>query len=355
MTIAHVPFTMRLQRSFLAVALLSASSALAAAVAAGCSMESDVGETTSSPIEAPEAADATDSAEPRRVCPSNRNPDGSWVVVDGLDISDYKYTDWDEVVRRNPNQKYAFARVSAGLVRLDTRFFIDWPAMKRVGLIRGAYQYFKPSQSAIAQADLYLRRLEEEGGLEAEDLPPVFDLETTNDMPIPTVLCRAKIWLARVERATKRLPLIYTSAKQNAILPRELRRYPLWISNFVATPSRTCPRMPDTWRKWDLWQWSESQTVQGVYTNANRDDDAGGSILMQDGGGPAPSGCDVNYYDGTLADLRRFIASSVSTGDVQDPPPLENPPVVPGAGPVGAPIDCTDGCCVAAAATSVLP
>jgi lysozyme len=347
MTTAYVPLTMRLRRPLLAIAFVSAATSLSAAVAAGCSMQSDAGESTTSSIVAPEAADATDSSEPRRVCPSGRNPDGSWVVVDGIDISDYKYTDWDEVVRRSPNQKFAFARVSAGLVRLDSRFFIDWPAIKRVGLIRGAYQYFKPSQSAIAQADLYLRRIQEEGGLDAEDFPPVFDLETTNDMPIPTVLCRARLWLSRVERATKRLPLIYTSAQQNALLGRELRRYPLWIANYVGTPSRTCPRMPDAWDKWALWQWSEGQPVKGVYTNANRDDDAGGSILMQDGGGgPVPAGCDVNYYDGTLSDLRRFIASTVSPGDIQDPPPLENPPVVPGAGPVGAPIDCTDGCCV---------
>lgn len=344
---------MRLRRPLLAVAAVSASMSLAAAAGAGCSAEprGDGGESATSSVISPEdeAADGSTLAEPRRVCPSNRNPDGSWVVVDGIDISDYKYTDWDEVVRRNPNQKYAFARVSAGLVRLDSRFFIDWPAMKRVGLIRGAYQYFKPSQSAVAQADLFLRRMQEEGGLEPEDFPPVFDLETTNDMPIPTVLCRARIWLARVERATKRLPLIYTSAQHNAILPAELRRYPLWVANYVATPSRTCPRMPDAWPKWDLWQWSESATVSGVYTNANRDDDAGGSIAMLDGGGgPAPSGVDVNYYDGTLADLKRFIASTTSTGDVPDPPPLANPPVVHGAGPVGSPIDCDDGCCRAA-------
>jgi len=294
----------------------------------------------------PESATA-DAAPPRRVCPSNRNPDGSWVTVEGFDVSDYQYTDWDRVRAQATNHKFAFLRVSAGLVRVDKRFAFDWPGAKRAGLIRGAYQYFKPSQSAVAQADLFLRRLREEGGLEAGDLSPVIDVETTNDMPPETVTCRVKTWLARVERATGRIPIIYTAERWGFLFPsNEFRRYPLWVANYVGTPSVTCPRMPDPWQKWQIWQWSESGRIPGVFTNANRDDDDGGAPLL-DGGVPVFTGYDMNFFDGTMNDLRTFVASTVSKGEVPDPPPLANPPQVPGAATTpGGPVDCADdGCC----------
>lgn len=344
MNTQHVPFVTRPRRSLFACALLAGAS-LPTSVAVGCSSEAspspvqnDAGDAGPPPIVAapPAALEARPPGEPRRLCPSNRREDGSWLVVEGIDVSDWEYTDWDVVVRRNPNTKFSFGRVSAGASRLDYRFVFDWPGMKRVGLIRGAYQYLRPSQSAIVQADLFLRRLNEEGGLEAEDFPPVLDFETTDDMPTATVLCRARLWLARVERATKRLPIVYASAQYNDMIQTDFRRYPLWVANYVETPSRTCPNTPGAWDQWRLWQWSESGSVEGIYENADHDDEGGGSIRMENGA-PALAGSDMNYYDGTLDDLRRFIASTVGSATFPDPTPPADLPEVDG--------DCSDGCC----------
>jgi hypothetical protein len=106
--------------------------------------------------------------------------------------------------------------------------------------------------------------------------------------------------------------------------------------------------MPDAWEKWRLWQYGDYGSIQGVYSNGARDD--GGSIAVYDGdggdGGPVVASADVNYFDGTETDLRAFIASTVSTGAVDDPAPLTDPPHVAHADG-GAPIDCSDGCCIA--------
>jgi GH25 family lysozyme M1 (1,4-beta-N-acetylmuramidase) len=341
-----LPFSRRGRRPLLALAVAATATIVPSAFAIGCSKAPDGGQADhASLVESDAAADA--DAAPRRVCPSAQRPDGGWLTIDGMDVSDYQYTDWDGVVRENPNMKFAFARVSAGLVRVDLRFSADWAGMKRVGLIRGAYQYFKPSQSAVAQADLFLQRLSQQGGLEARDLPPVLDIETTNGMPTATVQCRMKIWLARVGRATKRTPLIYSSAAHNTTLGADFGNFPLWISNYVGTPSRTCPRMPDSWNKWTMWQYSESARVRGVYSNGARDDDAGGVIALQDGGdgGPVLPGSDVNFFDGTLDDLEAYVASSAHDEPVDDPPALDDPPHVPSSD-AGPPVDCSDGCCV---------
>jgi GH25 family lysozyme M1 (1,4-beta-N-acetylmuramidase) len=348
--VARYPFTKAsplrsARRSLVLLAVASLAAMVPSAFAVGCAKGLDNGESTAADLVEPDSAIESGVAPPRTVCPSARAPDGGWVTVDGLDVSDYKVTNWEEVVARNPSMKFGFARVSAGLIRVDTRFSFDWTGMKRVGLARGAYQYFKPNQNAVDQAQLFLRRLEEEGGLEAGDLPPVLDLETTNGMPDATVTCRAKIWLAHVERATGRIPMIYASSEHNALLPPELRRFPLWVPNYVATPSRTCPRTPTTWDKWTMWQYTDALALRGVYANAARDDDAGGVIELQDGGdgGPVVTPVDLNFFDGTLADLNRFIASTVSTTSVSDPSPLVDPPHVAAS---DAAADCSDGCCV---------
>jgi GH25 family lysozyme M1 (1,4-beta-N-acetylmuramidase) len=327
--------SLRFRRRFLSATLFGAGCAFAVA----CSFREEA--STASP----EIELAADAGWPR-LCPSAQNPDGSWVTVDGIDVSDWQYTVWDEVVRERPNIRFAIARVSSGTVRVDTRFGQDWAAMKRLGLVRGAYQYLTPRFSAKVQADLFVRRLNEEGGLEADDLPPVLDMEETNGMPDATVMCRINIWLTRVQRALRRVPMVYTSYLWSSYFTEEHRRYPLWVTNFVGTPSITCPRMPTPWAKWKLWQHSASGKVPGVYTNGTRNDDAGGSIQLVDGGDAGVLfSSDLDFFDGTMEGLRAFIASTTSNGDVEDPPPLANPPHVSQA-QVGVEFDCTDGCCI---------
>jgi GH25 family lysozyme M1 (1,4-beta-N-acetylmuramidase) len=286
---------------------------------------------------------------PRRVCPSEGSFDGGWVTVDGIDISDWQHTNWDEVGAHNPHLKFAFARISAGMGRVDRRFAHDWAAMKRLGLVRGAYQYFKPNHDAVKQADRVLQRLAEEGGLEPGDFPPVLDFEEAADMPHDTVVCRLKIWLSRVEQKTGRVPIIYTSRNWNAYLDASFARYPLWVPNYV-DPALKCPTMPAAWPKWHFWQYTSSGQVLGVYTNGARDDWDGGTPALhtEDGGdgGPVHAHTDLDFFDGTLDDLKAFVSSTVSPGGIVDPPPLANPPHVP-TPDGGTPIDCEDGCCVA--------
>jgi GH25 family lysozyme M1 (1,4-beta-N-acetylmuramidase) len=322
----------RPRRRLVSAALIGAGGVFAVA----CSMREET--STASP----EIELAADAAWPR-LCPSSQHPDGSWVTVDGIDVSDWQYTVWDEVTRARPNIRFAIARVSSGTVRIDTRFGRDWAAMKRLGLVRGAYQYLTPRFSAEVQADLFVRRLNEEGGLLADDLPPVLDMEETNGMPDATVKCRVDIWLTRVERALKRLPMVYTSYLWSSYFNETHRRYPLWVTNFVGTPSITCPRMPTPWNTWRLWQHSATGKVPGVYTNTREGD--GGSIRLVDGGDAGHIfSTDLNFFDGTMEGLRAFIATTSSTGDIEQAPPLAHPPHVSPS--IGVEFDCNDGCCI---------
>ena len=320
-----------------------------AGIVAACSLVETSRETSASLADPGASADAASDADADagwpRLCPTTRADDGGWVAIDGIDVSDWQYSDWDQVARAQPSLGFAFARVSAGLIRVDQRFGADWAAMKRVGLVRGPYQYFTPRYSAIAQAELFVRRLTDEGGLASDDLPPVLDVETTEGMPDATVSCRIKLWMVNVERALRRRPMIYTSYLWSAYFDATFARYPLWVTNFVGTPSLTCPRMPLAWDKWKFWQHSAFGTVPGVYVNGDRDD--GGAIGLVDGGDAGElAATDLDFFDGTLDELRAFVAATFSDGSVADPPPLDAPPHVSVA-VFGPNFDCADGCCIA--------
>lgn len=315
-----------------------------AAVACGVATQEDgVEQSSNETLANNNGGDAgTDAAVVRRTCPSTQLSDGSWNVVEGIDTSDYEYADWDAITAQQPMLEFAFMRVSSSLVRVDTRFHTDWSEAQRVGLLRGAYQYFSPRQSATAQADLFLQRIASEGGLVASDLPPVIDVEAKNDLPDAVVSCKVGVWLAKVERELGRLPMIYTTAGFSSLFGPEMSRYPLWVANFVATPSVTCPRMPDAWPTWQFWQHSESGNVTGLYDNGDRD--GGGAIGLDDAGAPSPAGSDLNYFNGTRTDLDALIANSVGTNPADPPPPSDPPHVSTADGGVGP--DCSDGCCV---------
>src|SRR5689334_4082308 len=63
-------------------------------------------------------------------------------TLTGVDVSWHNgNVDWKKV--KASGRSFAFARVSDGLTNLDPEFNGHWPAMKKAGLIRGAYQYFR--------------------------------------------------------------------------------------------------------------------------------------------------------------------------------------------------------------------
>ena len=90
----------------------------------------------------------------------------------GLDVSYYQDTiDWPKV--RHAGLRFAFIRVSDGTTVDDPMFDKNWAGAKRAGLLRGAYQHFRPDENVRAQADMMIAALMHDGG----ELPPVIDVE----------------------------------------------------------------------------------------------------------------------------------------------------------------------------------
>jgi lysozyme len=187
--------------------------------------------------------------------------------LDGIDVSKYQGDiDWRRVKRAGI--VFAFARVSDGLDVRDEYFEANWKAMKRVHIRRGAYQYFRASLDPLAQADLFVDAVHKAG---RPDLPLVADVETDDGADPDTLQTNLQSWLERVEKRTRRRPIIYTSPAMGERLGGKFAAYPLWVAHYETE----CPRLPEGWRRWTFWQRNSHGRVKGIAGDVDLDHFAG--------------------------------------------------------------------------------
>lgn len=250
---------------------------------------------------APEPPDASDAWEDTseedgalRVC-----SDGP--TVQGVDVSYYQgKIDWSAVAKTSV--KFAIVRVSDGEVFSDPRFDENWKGAKAAGLVRGLYQFFRPAQDPVKQADLVIDALASDPIGEG-DLPVVLDVETSDGVSNATLRSRMKTWLQRVESATGKRPIVYTAAFMQNVVGGGFADYPLWVANYTTQ----CPLVPSGWTSWGMWQYSDHGKVSGIQGNVDRD-----------------------VWNGSLSDLLAFAGGSASPSDPPappaDPPPADGAP-----------------------------
>lgn len=168
----------------------------------------------------------------------------------GIDIADHQgLVDWDKV---KPAKDFAIVRASYGLT-IDERFIRNWGEMDRVGILRGAYQFFRPSQSAVAQAN-YLCDLI--GPYVTGDIPPVLDVERDGTLsPIYAPASEIRAWINVIKTRMKVIPIIYTGISVwNTGYALQTFDCPLWISN--PNPNAVKPNPTLAWgENWKLWQY----------------------------------------------------------------------------------------------------
>jgi lysozyme len=222
----------------------------------------------------------------RVVCPSRPQ-------LTGPDVSSYSgAVDWSRV--RAAGHALALARVSDGLAVTDARFAANWAGMRAAGLVRGAYQHFRPGLSPLAQAEGFLAQVAAAGGFQPGDLPPVLDLEVTGGLAPAAMRAAVQTWLDAVEAATGRPPLIYTAAFMEPALGPGFGRYPLWVANHGVG----CPLVPAGWRGWRLWQYTSAGACPGLV-------------------GPA----DLNAFEGTVEELQAWAGGEGPGQDAPDAGP----------------------------------
>src|SRR5205085_10545153 len=84
--------------------------------------------------------DMDPTGQPRaRVCAEG-------ATTKGIDVSKWQDTiNWTSV--KNAGIAFAFIRLSDGANTKDAKFAANWAGAKAAGIIRGAYQFFRPAQN----------------------------------------------------------------------------------------------------------------------------------------------------------------------------------------------------------------
>jgi len=251
---------------------------------------------------------------------------GGSATVKGMDVASYDdVTDWNAA--KADGIEYAFIRVSDGLQYPDPTFASKWPAAKAAGMLRGAYQYFRPAEDPIAQADLLLNAT---GPMMPGDLPPVLDLEVNGGLTQAQVTAAVKMWIDHVTAAIGRPPIVYAGLYSWPDLTggADFTTSPLWIAQYT---SAACPNIPGPWTKWLFWQDTASGSAAGVANPGNLDmdvfDGTYADLVAFANGGPAPCGTispeggeiddgDACFGDGGPSATLRQVTDAGEGGDL---------------------------------------
>jgi len=169
-------------------------------------------------------------------------------TVKGIDVSYYQGTiNWTSV--KNDGVKFAFIRASDGLNTIDSKFESNWSGSRAAGIKHGAYQFFRPGQDPIAQADLLLQKIGNK--IAADDLPPVIDVEASDGQSAATITAKVKKWVAHVKAATGRDPIIYTGFYfwRDSVGAPDITTSALWHAQYT---SASCPNIAPPWADWAM-------------------------------------------------------------------------------------------------------
>ncbi|OPJ61714.1 glycoside hydrolase family 25 protein [Clostridium chromiireducens] len=198
----------------------------------------------------------------------------------GIDINEYTTNVQFDVIATKVDFLYLRSSGSAtGRFRVDRRFLEFAAASRNYGIPVGAYHFGVPSYDltdADRQCDDFINVLQQGfGNRDYGELFPVLDVETPVDKSISTTVLINWIdrFRKRFERKTRRRLMLYTGLffielYNNFNIPGRgfpLKNMPLWIAMYLRVP--TNPRIPPNvggWTRWKIWQYSESETVEGI-------------------------------------------------------------------------------------------
>jgi lysozyme len=217
-------------------------------------------------------------------------------VVEGVDVSDTQGpVTWSSV--KSSGRAFAFVKATQGTYNTNVTFAANWANIQTAGLLRSPYHFFDATIDGIAQANYFLATINNAGGLQPGDLPPMLDLQcpTSSNQTMTELNCeytgdsgwvdtstlsqRVFDWLNTVEAATGRKPIIYSYSSWFAdvgFTDANLANYPLYIATYGS-----CASVPPPWITTTFWQYSAAGSVPGISGDADLDRFVGSQSALQ--------------------------------------------------------------------------
>lgn len=176
-------------------------------------------------------------------------------AVHGVDVSHYQSkVHWDSVAQQSFH--FAFVKATEGESYVDSLFGHNWPEIRRVGMKRGAYHFFRPTLTAETQFANFVRNVQMLPG----DLPPVLDVEVIDDATKVELITRVRTWLYLTEIRYNIKPILYSNQKfYNRYLAGHFDDYPVWIARYSSRRPELAYK-----RSWHFWQYGNKGKIAGV-------------------------------------------------------------------------------------------
>jgi len=198
-------------------------------------------------------------------------------TVHGIDVSGYQgLVDWEKVKQMHEDSvhiSFAYIKATEGILLTDPYFMRNRRACERVGMVNGAYHYFRPRANGKLQARFFLANIKIEKG----NLPPMVDVETLDGASPDKMRTELDEFLKEVALKTKTKPVIYSGLKfYYDNLAGYYNNYPLWLSNFDHPELAVAPGT-----SWDFWQHSNRAKVSGILHGVDFDLFNGDSLAFR--------------------------------------------------------------------------
>ncbi|GAB1511729.1 hypothetical protein JCM33774_37710 [Actinophytocola sp. KF-1] len=195
--------------------------------------------------------------------------------VRGIDVASHQHDngatiDWNQVAASGI--RFTAVKATEGNYYLNPDYASDMAGAQAAGMYSFAYHFATPNDSnGVVQADYFLARANYTSN--GKTLRPVVDLEwnpyleyanACYDKTPAELVTWVQDYVNRIKVRTGIEPIIYTAAswwQQCLAGSTAFASYPLWVAHYTTA---TSPNLPAGWSDWDLWQYSNKQTVPGI-------------------------------------------------------------------------------------------
>lgn len=199
--------------------------------------------------------------------------------MNGIDVSQFNgVIDW-KAVRKTKKVDFAYIRATEGLTITDDQFKANHDGCKANGIPFGVYHFYHFNDSPEDQATRFIATVT---GLQGQLLPMVdiegasFGYEKDETKLIDSLAKFMNIVEHNLVHAKKMV--IYTnpsSWNERMGGTDAFAGHTLWVANFTESSS---PDLPNGWKNYVLWQWSENGTIKGIPLKVDLDRLAGDDL-----------------------------------------------------------------------------
>jgi lysozyme len=182
--------------------------------------------------------------------------------IHGIDVSRHQGNiNWEKALKTKLDNKpvsFAIVKATEGINHTDVKFRQNWSALEKAKISKGAYHFFRPTRSPEEQAKNYISNVR----LKKGDLPPLIDVEVTDNVDNKILRERLKKFMQILENHYKVKPIIYTMPGFfNGHLKSDFSKYQYWIAHYKTDKPRFNEKL------WKIWQYSDEGRIDGINKN----------------------------------------------------------------------------------------